>query len=125
MIEPETIPREFSTCRMARQNPQLFALLVGEYSEIVQLAVKQSASRTDQHVFPRVRSLARRAGVESGEPQDLIGVHLAALAILVKNRPHALVKACIRHSRLLLVRMIGDLALYYRDQALPAKGTAQ
>jgi hypothetical protein len=110
---------------MARQNPRLFAVLVEEYSAIVQLAVQQSLSGTDQHIFPKVRQLSRRAGEETAEPQDLIGVHLAALAILVKNRPHAMVKACIRHSRLLLVRMIGDLALYYREQARFAKAVIQ
>jgi hypothetical protein len=111
------ISSQFSACRLSSDAPDLFGSFVSDYSEIVQLAVQQMISGTDRHVFARVRSLARHAGENDAVPQDLIAVHLSALAVLVKTQPQAMVKACIRHSRLLLVKMIGELAVYYREQA--------
>jgi hypothetical protein len=111
------ISSEFTTCQLSRQQPELFEALVASYGEIVELAIQQEALGTDRRVFPKLRSLARQGGQQDAVPQDLIAVHLSALAIIVKTRPQAMVRACIRHSRLLLVKMIGELALYYRERA--------
>ncbi len=115
MTDPSAVSHQFSTCPLSLQKPKLFGKFVEEYRDIVELAVRQAVSGTDRHIFARVRGLARRAGEEDAVPQDLIAVHLSALAILVKTKPHAMAKASVRHSRLLLVKMIGELALYYRD----------
>jgi hypothetical protein len=112
---------QVSPCPLARHNPGLFGAAVDEYREIVQIAVEEAVSGTDRRTYSRVRDLARRAGEQDAVPQDLIAVHLSALVILVKNKPHAMAKACTRHSRLLLVKMLGELALYYREQARSAK----
>jgi hypothetical protein len=117
MIEPDAIPAEFAGCELARKTPQFFASAVEEYCAIVQLAVEESVSRVDRHTMARVRKLARRLGEIDSVPQDFIGIHLSALAILVKNKPDAMAKACVRQSRLLLVKMLGELALFYREQA--------
>jgi len=111
------IPKQFGSCPLARRDPELFQLFVTNYSEIIQLAVRESVSGTGQNVFTKVRTLARRAGEGDAEAQDLIAVHLSALASIVKANPQATVRACIRHSRLLLVKMIGELAMYYRERA--------
>ena len=89
---------------------------MSSYGEIVQLSVRESMSATERHVFAKIRALARRAGEHDAVPQDLIAIHLSALATLVKSKPPALIRACIRQSRLLLVKLIGELALYYREQ---------
>jgi hypothetical protein len=108
---------EFSTCALYHHDPRAFQEFVHAYSEIVQLAVQETVAGTDRQVFAKLRTLAQRAGSQDAVPQDLIAVHLSALAALVESKPPALVRACIRQSRLLLVKMIGELALYYRDQA--------
>jgi hypothetical protein len=118
-----SVSTQFTVCRLSEETPDLFGDFVREYSDIVQLAVRQTVSATDRHVFAKIRALARQAGEHDAVPQDLIAVHLSALAILVKTQPQALVKACIRHSRLLLVKMVGELAIYYRDQV--KKGTVR
>ena len=112
------VSQHLSTCPLYRENPALFDALVAKYGGIVQLAVEQAVSSTDRGIFPQIRALAREAGLQDAEPQDLIAVHLSALAILVRTKPQALVRASIRQSRLLLVKMIGELALYYREQAI-------
>src|SRR5579883_411884 len=117
------VSNQFSTCRLSAQNPDLFRTFVQDYSDIVKLAAQQTVSGTDRRVFPRVRALARQAGESDALPQDLIAVHLSALAILIKTQPQATAKACIRHARLLLVKMVGELAIYYREQM--KKGTAR
>lgn len=109
-------PTELNTCPLHRQNPALFEDLVAAYGEVIELAVRATVSGTDRHVFAKIRTLARRAGDHDAVPQDLIAVHLSALALLVKTRPQTMVRACIRQSRLLLVKMVGELALYYRDR---------
>ena len=116
MTQPDAIPT-FASCELGRRNPQLFTSSVEEYCAAVQLAVEESVSGTDRRTLAKVRTLARRLGEADSVPQDFIAVHLSALAILVRNKPHAMAKACVRHSRLLLVKMIGELALFYREQA--------
>jgi hypothetical protein len=104
-------------CELARKNPQIFSTAVEEYCTVLQLAVEEAVSGTDRHTFTRVRTLARKLGELDCVPQDFIVVHLSALATVVKNKPHEMAKACVWHSRLLLVKMIGELALFYREQA--------
>lgn len=117
---PIQAPTQFNACPLYRQNPALFDALATTYCDIVQLAVREAVSGTDRHVFAKIRTLARRAGDHDAVPQDLIAVHLSALAMLVQAKPQAMVRACIRQSRLLLVKMIGELALYYRERTTGA-----
>lgn len=114
-------PRQFSACTLARQHPELFEAFVGNYCEILQLAVEEAVSGTDRHVFAKLRTLARRAGEKDAVPQDLIAVHISALAFLVKSKPRTMLRALVRQSRLLLVKLVGELALYYREQSARPK----
>jgi hypothetical protein len=113
---------EFSNCLLARNEPTLFSTLATEYSRIVQLAVEESLFRTDRHVFAKTRNLARSAGEKDAVPQDLIFVHISGLAMLAERVPRPLAKAYVQHARLLLLKMVGELALYYREQASLATG---
>src|SRR5579872_1749497 len=106
---------EFSACPLREHSAELFENFVERYGEIVQLSVLQTVSGTDRHVFAKLRTMAWQAGEHDAVPQDLIAIHLAALSTIVKTKPQAMVRASIRQSRLLLVKMIGELALYYRD----------
>lgn len=115
-METQTSP-EFRTCPLYRHAPELFQTFVANYGELIELSVREAVSGTDRQVFSKLRRLARRAGEQDALPQDMIAVHLAALSNLVKTRPQAMVRAGIRLSRLLLVKMIGELALYYRERA--------
>lgn len=116
-------PNELSTCPLSRQDPELFDALVAAYGEIVQAAVREAVSGSGRQVFVRLRALARQAGAKDAVPQDLIAVHLSALAALVKSKPRPLVTASVRQSRLLLVKLIGELALYYRELHARCEGS--
>jgi hypothetical protein len=106
----------FGECALSHQDPGLFDSLVTRYCGIVELAIRQARPGLDSRVFENLRDLACQAGQRNASPQDLIAVHLSALAILVNTKPQSMARACIRHSRLLLVKMVGELALYYRDR---------
>ena len=115
------ISSQLSPCPLFRSHPDVFERFVTTYREIVELAIQQAVSGTDRHVFGKLRLLARQAGQQDAVPQDMIAVHLTALSVIVKTKPQAMVRASIRHSRLLLVKMIGELAIYYREQAIGPK----
>jgi hypothetical protein len=117
MTERDVIPPAFAGCELANRTPELFASAVEEYCAVIQLSVEESVRRADRHAMARVRALARRLGEADSIPQDFVAIHLSALASLVRNKPEAMAKACVRHSRLLLVKMVGELALFYREQA--------
>jgi len=112
------ISSQLSPCPLFRSHPDVFERFVTTYREIVELAIQQAVSGT---VFGKLRLLARQAGQQDAVPQDMIAVHLTALSVIVKTKPQAMVRASIRHSRLLLVKMIGELAIYYREQAIGPK----
>lgn len=110
--------REFGECALSHKDPGLFDSFVSRYRGIVELAIRQARPGSDVRVFENLRDLARQAGERTASPQDLIAVHLSALAILVTTKPQAMARAGIRHSRLLLVKLVGELALYYRDRVI-------
>jgi|GEM_PF-1906457 hypothetical protein len=120
MTEPDATSM-LAGCELARKAPELFRPAVEEYAAIVQLAVEDSVSVSGRRAFSRVRRLARRLGQADSLPHDLIAIHLSALAHLVGTKPQPMARACVRHSRLLLVKLIGELALYYREQARGGK----
>jgi hypothetical protein len=111
------VSSHLGACPLARKDAALFGALVADYREIILLAVEEALSGMDHRTFSRVRALARRAGRQDAAPQDLVAVHLAALITIVKDKRHGMAKACVRQSRLLLVKLLGELALYYRDLA--------
>lgn len=117
-------PDDFRACPLYRGYPDLFQSFVARYSEIIELAIREAVSGTDRQVFTKLRTLARSAGDKDAVPQDLIAVHLSALATFVKMKPQPIVRAGIRHSRLLLVKMLGELALYYRDRSAAPRQSA-
>ena len=116
---------EFAPCLLARNEPALFLTLSTDYCAITQLAVEESVLRTDRQVFARVRHLARRAGEKNAVPQDLVCVHIAGLSMIADKLPRPVAKACAQHARLLLLKMIGELALYYREQASLIRNAAE
>ncbi len=118
----ETDAASTFACELARRDPLLFAAAVEEYGVVIESSIEEALSGTDRHTRGRIRALARKLGAEDAVPQDLVAIHLSTLAGVVKSKPHALAKACVRHSRLLLVKMVGELALFYRDQARQAMG---
>ncbi len=115
------ISHEFHSCPLYRQSPGLFDSLVSDYSAVIRLAVRESVSISERPGFVLLRNLARRAGESDASPQDLIAVHLSALSNIIRSSPRNLARACIRQSRLLLVKMIGELALFYRDRAVNSR----
>ena len=121
----DAISSQFSACPLARRDPEVFETFVAAYADIVLLAVEEATSGAGQPVFGKVRSLAVRAGEIDAEAQDLIAVHLTALARIVANKPEARVRAAsIKQSRLLLVKMVGEMAMYYRELAKPQRTLA-
>lgn len=108
-------------CLLARNHPTLFSALAIEYSTITQLALEEAALRTDRQVLAKVRNLATRAGEVNAVPHDLVCIHLMALSILAGKVRPTVAKACAQHARLLLLKMMGELALYYRDKARLAR----
>jgi len=105
-------------CCLSYKDPALFEALVADYGDIVELAVREVVSGADLKVYPKLRALAWRTGEKDGLPQDLIAVHLSALSTLVRSKPQAIIRTGIRQSRMLLVKMIGELALYYRNRSI-------
>ena len=124
---PESIglpSSDLNNCLLARHDSALFSALAAEYCALVRLASEESVFSTDRQVFAGIRKLARRAGERDALPQDLVSVHISGLAKIAESVPRPMARLCFRQARLLLVKLMGELALYYREQIVLARESA-
>jgi hypothetical protein len=112
-------------CHLLQNHPALFAALTTEYRGIVQRAAEKASSYPDREILSQIAGLSRRAGEHDAAPVDLVAIHLAALGRLATQNSRPVAKACLRQARLLFLKMIGELALYYRSKVPIAKAAAQ
>lgn len=116
---------EVTNCLLAQNNPDLFSALVAEYDHIVRQAAQQIPLFADRESLAKISHLARRAGEHDAVPADLIAIHLAALATLANSNSRLVVKTCMHQARLLLLKMVGELALYYRSKTPRVRSAGQ
>ena len=93
--------------------PDIFAELVQNYSEIMDLALEEKAYKVEHNISEKLGALARQLGFMQATPRDTIEIHTA---VLKGKTDHSSKKyqAYATEGRLILLQLMGYLTAYYR-----------
>ena len=95
-------------------NPNAFADMKNQYSDILENALEARAFRVDNRITKHLKGLAETLGRYRATPRDLVGLHVSALKEKTDRAPLVSVEAMVREGRWVLLQTMGYLAAYYR-----------
>lgn len=116
--ESDVTARIYGHTPLAENSP-LFAQLVKEYGDVVELSLEERGFRTSTNRGPLLTVLADRLGFLRALPRDVIAIHTQALRDRLTNTTVARSRVYLDEARLVLLRLMGYLAAYYRSSSLP------
>lgn len=98
---------------LRESKPDIFAELVQNYSEIMDLALEEKAYKVEHNISDRLSALARQLGFIQATPKDTIEIHTAVLKEKT-SRYSRKSQAYATEGRLILLQLMGYLTAYYR-----------
>lgn len=98
--------------------PDVFALLVKRYQNLMDLALEQRIYETERSVSKDLRMLADQLGSFRAGPRDVIELHTIALKNATQRAPLAKAHAYTEESRLMILELMGYLVTFYRSHAI-------
>ena len=104
--------------RLREIEPDKFAGLVSEYSELLVLAVQRWVYKSEEGFGEHLKSMTSKLCALDAGPRDITDLHTAALQEIAPHETPARAKSYIDQGRLLALHLMGNLASYYREQAL-------
>lgn len=98
---------------LRESKPDIFAELVQNYSEIIDVALEEKAYKIEHNIRDRLSALARQLGFLQATPRDVIEIHTTVL----KNKTQYNARksqAYATEGRLIILELMGYLTAYYR-----------
>lgn len=102
--------------------PDAFRELSETYGRIMDEALVLKMHKSGGGVSERLDALAARLGSLDATPRDAVDLHKTVLREKGRSIPAARVRAYLDEGHFLLVELIGYLASYYRNRAVPGDG---
>ena len=98
---------------LRQSKPDIFAELVQNYCEIMDLALEEKAYKVEHNTSDKLAALARQLGFMHATPRDAIEIHTAVLK--EKNTAGSRKsQAYAKEGRLTILELMGYLTAYYR-----------
>jgi DNA-binding NarL/FixJ family response regulator len=98
---------------LRESKPDIFAELVQNYSEIMDLALEEKAYKVEHNISDKLTALARQLGFMQATPKDTIEIHTAVLKEKT-DRSSKKYQVYASEGRLILLQLMGYLTAYYR-----------
>lgn len=111
--------RAFNLLSLAESLPEIFASLVGEYGTLLDTALESRTYRVEDDLAEKLRLLAEKLGTYHAGPHDVVLLHSQALKTKVAGIPYPKSSHYFEEGRLLVLKLMGYLAAYYRGYSLP------
>jgi hypothetical protein len=108
----------FGLGAVREKHPEFFRECVQRYETLLDLALEQRVYRVEHPLTEQLRWLSEQLGFLRAGPRDVIDVHRAALQHKTANAPTQRAHAYTQEGRLLVVKLMGDLLVYYRALAM-------
>jgi DNA-binding response OmpR family regulator len=99
-------------------DPAAFAELAESYARVVSRSLEEQAYRVEPSAPDDLQQMAQRLGHLWAGPRDVIELHTAVLQSLSSGANIKKIQALVREGRMLVLRLMGYLASYYRYQSL-------
>lgn len=100
---------------LEESSPIYFDGIVKQYGELMDLALEQRAFQMEDKVSSRLRILVDQLGYVKANARDIIEIHKAALKQKNQGVPFVKAEAYIEEGRILLLKLMGNLVMYYRS----------
>jgi PAS domain S-box-containing protein len=110
--------RAFGLQPLREALPNVFQSLSDTYASLLDQALDQKAYRHAEPDMDLVRDLAERLGALGATPRDVVDVHVAALRNRSQQANPVKAKAYASEGRLVALRVMGELASYYRRRCV-------
>ena len=108
----------FNLLPLAESLPAIFDDLTNEYGALLDIVLEAKMYRITEDLTEKLRSLAERLGAYNAGPHDVVLLHSNALKIKVSGAPYAKASVYFEEGRLLVLKLMGYLAAYYRSYSL-------
>ena len=95
--------------------PEFYSRMVEDYANILDLALEQRAFYMEDKVTPAIRQMADQLVLVKSNARDVIEIHTAALKTRCHSALSQKVQAYIEEGRIILLRLMGNLAMNYRN----------
>jgi DNA-binding NarL/FixJ family response regulator len=121
MCKPSPLPvaqKSFGQSSLKESAGSLFGDLARQYLEILDHSLEERAMKTKKGVVEQLKSLADELGALGAGPRDVVELHTAAITTKLHGQPLPKAKAYVIEGRLLLLKLMGDLASFYRNLSL-------
>jgi PAS domain S-box-containing protein len=126
-----SLPRTNVTARMYGATtlrddfPETFGRLVGQYEELMDLALEQQAFKVKHDISGGLGTIAETLGFHKAGPRDVVDIHAAALKAKTREAPTVEKKrAYAGEGWMMVLELMGDLATFYRNRAPSARAVA-
>lgn len=114
VIKTSITARMFASEPIKDSLPDIFAELVQQYGELLDLALEERAFKIDHEISEKLRSLADKLGFLKGSPRDVVDIHTKALKGKSKIVNSVKLQVYVEEGRLRLLELMGYLTSYYR-----------
>ncbi|MBM9521154.1 response regulator [Desulforhopalus vacuolatus] len=94
--------------------PDVFNDLIQQFQKIMIRALDQRVLKVEYNIEDELKYMAETMGKIKAGPRDVINIFLQAQKELNRNSPPQKVQAYTEEGRLLLIRLMGELVLFYR-----------
>jgi hypothetical protein len=116
--QPDVTAQMFGVEPLRLNTPDEFQLLVQEYGKVLVRALENRAYRQKTDISEPLRKIADKVGLLKGGPRDIVEIHNRALKDKIAGANSRKVQACFEEARLLLIKLMGYLAVFYRNRAV-------
>jgi PAS domain S-box-containing protein len=103
---------------LSRSRPDVFADMVRELEEIIDLSVEQNIYKVSYDLSDSLRGMAEKLGDMRAGPRDLVRIYISAVQEKTANLRGKMARAYTEEGRLILIEIMGYLAAYYYTQSL-------
>jgi DNA-binding response OmpR family regulator len=98
--------------------PAAFAELTKNYSDLLDLALRQRVYKEEHNLSAKLRQIAYRLGFLKAGPRDVIDIYTLTLKQILADLPPAKTQVYIEEGRLMVLELMGYLVSYYRSSAV-------
>jgi len=96
--------------------PDAFQKLVGNYKEIMGLALEQQAYKVQHDISGRLSAIAETLGFYQAGPRDVVDLHTTALKEKTRQINPQMKKAFTGEGWIMVLELMGLLASFYRNR---------
>lgn len=108
----------FKLQSLSESLPEIFDKLVSEYEDILDHALESQTYKVNHDISEELRILADKLGQLNAGPQDIVLLHTTALKEKNRDSSYAKSAAYIEEGRILVLKLMGYLAAYYRNHSI-------